>query len=159
MQTLKLGQSVKAILSAINANFTELNNRKSYKVLYNSSVDIPSKDDGTSTTITLSDNLANYDGVILQLDDCSAYEFFGPLAVGTVLKPVHNQFDMTAAMAGWNMFGYNCEILSNNKLKLSGFIYSGSNYDKDPNLDIYLLRYMDKYSVYPLKKVIGIKFN
>lgn len=159
MQTLKLGQSVKSILSAINANFTELTNRKTFKVLYNGSVDIPNKSDGTSTTINLSDDPANYDGIILQLDDCSAYEFFGSLVVGTILKPVHNQFDMTAAMAGWNMFGYNCEVLSNKRLKLSGFIYSGSNYDKDPNLDIYTLRYMEKYSVYPLKKVIGIKFN
>ena len=159
MQTLKLGQSIKNILKSINANFTELNDRKSYKVLYNSSVNIPAKNDGTSTTITLTDNPSNYDGIILQLDDCSAFEYFGPLTVGKVLKPVHNQFDMTESMAGWNMFGYNCEILSNKKLKLSGFIYSGSPYDKDPNLDIYLLRYNEKYSVYPLKKVIGIKFN
>lgn len=159
MQTLKLGQSIKNILKAINSNFTELNGRKSYKVLYNSSVNIPAKNDGTSTTITLTDNPSNYDGIILQLDDCSAFEYFGPLTVGKVLKPVHNQFDMTESMAGWNMFGYNCEILSNKKLKLSGFIYSGSPYDKDPSLDIYLLRYNERYSVYPLKKVIGIKFN
>lgn len=159
MQTFKLGQSVKAILKGINANFAELNNRKTYKVLYDSSVNIPAKNDGTSTTITLTDNPANYDGIILQLDDCSAYEYFGPLIAGKVLKPVHNQFDMTAEMAGWNMFGYNCEILSNKRLKLSGFIFSGSPYDKDPALDICLLRYNDRYSVKPLKKVIGIKFN
>lgn len=159
MQTLKLGQSVKAILKAINSNFAELNDRKTYKVLYSGSVDVPSKSDGTSKTITLVDNPANYDGLILQLDDCSAFEYFGSLAAGKVLKPVHNQFDMTAEMAGWNMFGYNCEILSNKKLKLSGFIYSGSPYDKDPALDIYLLRYNDRYSIKALKKVIGIKFN
>lgn len=159
MQTLKLGQSIKDIIKKINTNFTELNNKKTYKVLYSGSVDIPSKNNGTSVTITLSDDLANYDGVILQLDDCGAYQNFGSFAVGKVLKPVHNQFDMTAAMAGWNMFGYNCEILSNKRLKLSGFIYSGSNFDKDPNLDIYLLRYMATYSVKPLTKVIGIKFN
>lgn len=100
MQTLKLGQTIKSILASINSNFTELNNRKTYKVLYNSSVNIPSKNDGTSTTITLTDNPANYDGIILQLDDCSAYEYFGPLTAGKVLKPVHNQFDMTAEMAG-----------------------------------------------------------
>jgi hypothetical protein len=159
MQTLKLGQSIKNILAAINGNFTELNNRKTYKVLYNGSTTIPAKQDGTTTTITLTDNPANYDGLILQLDDCSAFEYFGSLAAGKILKPIHNQFDMTAAMAGWNMFGYNCEILSNKRLKLSGFIYSGSPYDKDPNLDIYLLRYNEKYSVKPLTKVIGIKFN
>lgn len=159
MQTIKLGQSIKNILKVINTNFTELKNRKSYKVLYNSSANIPAKNDGTSTTITLTDNLSNYDGIILQLDDCSAFEYFGPLTVGKVLKPVHNQFDMTAEMSGWNMFGYNCEILSNKRLKLSGFIFSGSPYDKDPALDIYLLRYNDRYSVKQLKKVIGIKFN
>lgn len=159
MQTLKLGQSIKSIISKINANFTELNNRKTYKVLYSGSVNIPTKDAGTTTTITLADDLSKYDGVIIQLGDCDAFQTFVSLSIGTVLKPVHNQFDMTADMAGWNMFGYNCEILSNKRLKLSGFIYSGSNYDKDPALDIYLLRYITRYSVYPLTKVIGIKLN
>lgn len=159
LQTLKLGQSIKAIIAAINGNFTELNNRKTYKVLYSGSVAIPNKDADTSTTITLTDNPANYDGIIIQLDDCGAFEYFGPLTAGKVLKPVHNQFDMTAEMAGWNMFAYNCEILSNKRLKLSGFIFSGSNYDKDPNLDIYLLRYITRYSIKNLTKVIGIKLT
>lgn len=159
MQTLKLGQPVRDIIKKINANFTELNNRKTYKVLYSGSITIPDKSGGKSTTITLSDNPSNYDGIILQLDDCNAFQYFGSLGAGKVLKPVHNQFDMTEEMAGWNMFGYNCEILSNKRLKLSGFIYSGSSFDKDPALDIYLLRYMSTYSVKPLTKVIGIKFN
>ena len=159
MYNLKLGQSIRDIISKINSNFTELNNRKSYKVLYSGSTEIPCKSDGTNTIITLSDNLSNYDGVIIQLEGCDAWQSFETLSVGKVLKPVHNQFDMTEAMSGWNMFGYNCEIMSNKRIKLSGFIFSGSNYDKDPNLDIYLLRYMEQYSVYPLTKVIGIKLT
>lgn len=159
MTKLKLGQAIKNVFKIINDNFSELDERKSFKVLYDGTVNIPAKADGTSTTITLLDDLSNYDGVILQLDDCCTWMHFGDLSVGKVLKAVHNQFDMTAAMSGWNMFGYNCEVLSNNRLKLSGFIYSGSSFDKNEYLDMYELRYFDSYSVYPLKKVIGIKLN
>ena len=159
MTILKVGQTIKDIIKNINLNFSELDGRKSFKVLYDGSVDIPAKADGTSTTITLTDDLSNYDGVILQLDDCCTWQHFGDLSVGKVLKAVHNQFDMTAAMSGWNMFGYNCEVMNNKKLKLSGFIFSGSTFEKNQYLDMYELRYMDTYSVYPLKKVIGIKLN
>lgn len=159
MTILKLGDTVKNLIKKINDNFTELSRRKTYTVLYNGSCEIPALSDGTSAQITLSDSLANYDGIILQLDDCSAYEYFGALTAGKVLKPVHNQFDTTQAMSGWNMFGYNCTIVNNTKLKLDKFIFSGSSFDKDPSLDIYLLRYLTTYSVYPLTKVIGIKFN
>lgn len=159
MVTLKIGQTIKDIITKINANFTELDNRKNFKVLYDGSVEIPALADGTSTTITLSDDISNYDGVILQLDDCCTWQHFGALTTGKVLKAVHNQFDMTAEMSGWNMFGYNCEVLSNRQLKLSGFIYSGSSFEKNAYLDTYDLRYFDQYSVYPLKKVIGVKLN
>ena len=159
MKLLKLGQTIKDIIKTINDNFSELHNKKTFTVLYDGSVNIPCKKDGQSTTITLYDSLANYDGVILQLDDCCAWEHFGDLTVGKVLKPVHNQFDMTEEMGGWNMFGYNCEIVSNNQLKLEGFIFSGSNFDKNEYLVLYELRYLENYSIYPLKKVIGIKYN
>lgn len=159
MTILKLGQSLKELIKGINNNFSELDSRKTFKVLYDGSVDIPSKSSGNTATITLTDDITKYDGVILQLDDCCTWQHFGTLSVGKVLKAIHNQFDMTAAMAGWNMFGYNCEIVSNTSLRLSGFIYSGSNFEKDTYLDIYKLRYLDNYSVYPLKKVIGIKLT
>lgn len=159
MTILKVGQTIKNIINAINDNFSELDGRKTYKVLYNGSVDIPAYDDGTSVTINLLDSLANYDAIILQLEDCDAYHHFGNLTTGTVFKPIHNQMDFTAAMSGWNMFGYNCEILNNTQLKLDKFVYSGSSFDKNQYLDIYDLRYMTKYSVYPLTKVIGVKFN
>lgn len=159
MTTLKIGQTVRDIFRIINGNFTELDQRKSFKVLYDGSVDIPAKADETSVTITLTEDLSNYDGVILQLEDCCAWIHFGDLSVGKVLKAVHNQFDMKAAMSGWNMFGYNCEVLSNKQLKLSGFIYSGSSFDKNEYFDMYELRYFDTYSVYPLTKVIGVKTN
>lgn len=159
MTILKVGQTIKDIIKGINSNFTELDNRKNFKVLYDGTANIPALADGTSITISLNDNLSKYDGIILQLDDCCEWQYFGNLSVGKVLKAIHNQFDMTATMGGWNMFGYNCEIMSNNKLKLSGFIYSGSSFDKNEYLDTYELRYLDNYSVYPLKKVIGIKIN
>ena len=159
MTKLKIGQTIKDIFKIINGNFTELDQRKSFEVLYDGSVDIPTKADGTSVTITLTEDLSNYDGVILQLEDCCAWMHFGDLSAGKVLKAIHNQFDMTAEMNGWNMFGYNCEVLSNKQLKLSGFIHSGSNFDKNEYLVLYELRYLDTYSVYPLKKVIGVKVN
>ena len=159
MTILKIGQTIKEIIKNINGNFSELDKRKTFKVLYDGSVNIPSKSGGTSVNVTLNDNISQYDGVNLQLDDCSAYVHFGTLSTGKVLKAVHNQFDMTQAMSGWNMFGYNCEIVSNTKVKLSGFIYSGSSFDKNQYLDMYELRYLDNYSVYPLKKIIGIKLN
>lgn len=159
MTVLKVGQAIKDFIEGINANFNELNNRKTYKTLYNGSVNIPALNDGTSTTITLNDDITKYDGLILQLGDCNAYQHFDTLTVGKVFKPVHDQFDLTESMMGWNMFGYNCEILNKTKLKLSGFIYSGSAFEKNQYLDIYELRYLNTYSVYPLTKVIGIKFN
>lgn len=159
MTILKVGQAIKDFVRGINNNFSELDRRKNYKLLYSGSATIPSYDDGDSVTIQLNDNLSNYDGIILQLEDCCAYHHFGNLTVGTILKPIHNQMDFSESMMGWNMFGYNCEILSNNRLKLDKFIYSGSSFDKNPYLDIYELRYMTQYSVYPLTKVIGVKFN
>lgn len=159
MTKLKLGQALKNVFKTINDNFSELDKRKSFTVLYDGSANIPAKADGASTIITLFDDLSKYDGVILQLEDCNTWTHFGDLSVGKVLKPIHNQFDMTEEMNGWNMFGYNCEILSNNQLRLNGFIYSGSNFDKNEYLVLYELRHFDQYSVYPLKKVIGIKLN
>lgn len=159
MTILKVGQAIKDLINGINSNFDDLDKRKTYKLLWSGSQDIPSLDSGSTTTITLSDSLANYDAIVLQLDDCCAYTHFGGMAVGTVFKPVHNQMNFDTGMMGWNMFGYNCEVIANNKLKLSKFVYSGSSYDKNQYLDIYELRYLTGYSVFPITNVIGIKFN
>ena len=159
MTKLKLGQMVKDLIKNINDNFTELDERRTYTVLYNAEVKIPAVGDNISKTITLADDLSKYDGVILQLKDCNAYMYFGDLSEGVILKPVHNQMDFTDEMFGWNMFAYNCEILSGQKLKFNKFVYSGSNYDKNNYLVINELRYLTVYSVYPLTKVIGIKIN
>lgn len=159
MKILKLGETIKSILKSINDNFSELDRRKTYKELFSGSVDIPALDSKESVVIALNDNLDNYDGIVLQLGDCCAYHHFGNLEVGTVFKPIHNQMDFTAEMKGWNMFGYNCEIVNRNGLKLDKFIYSGSNFDKNNYLVINELRCLTSYSVYPLTKVIGVKFN
>lgn len=159
MTILKLGQTIKDLIKGINANFKELENRKTYKVLYSGSTNIPALKDNIYTTITLNDDVTKYDGLILQLGDCCAYHHFDDLSVGKIFKPIHNQFDLTDEMKGWNMFGYNCEILSKNQLKLGGYIFSGSSFDKNEYLVLYELRYLDNFTVRPLTKVIGVKFN
>lgn len=161
MTTLKIGQTVKSIIKAINDNFAELSNKPNmqYKILWSGSRDIPAKSTGTTTSITLSDSLANYDGLILQLQGCDAWTYFGSLATGTVLGPINQQSGNTTGMEGWNVFGYKCEIVSNTTLKLSNFIFTGSSLDLNEMLEIYTTRYLQNYSVYPLVKVIGIKFN
>lgn len=161
MTTLKIGQSVKNIITAINSNFAELNKKPNlqYKVLWSGSQTIPAKSAGTTASITLSDSLANYAGIILQLEGCDAWTYFGSLANGTILGPINQQSGNTQGMEGWNVFGYKCEIVSNKSLKFSNFIFTGSSLDLNEMLEIYTTRYLNNYSVYPLVKVIGIKFN
>lgn len=161
MTILKIGQTVKSIIAAINSNFTELSKKPNlqYKVLWSGSKDIPAKSDGTTTTIALSDSLANYKGLILQLENCNAWTYFGDLTIGTSLGPISQESGTSQAMEGWNVFGFKCEIVSNTSLKLSNFIFTGSTLNLNEMLEIYTTRYLDKYSVYPLVKVIGIKFN
>lgn len=161
MTTLKIGQTVKSIIAAINANFTELNKKPNlqYKVLWSGSKDIPAKSDGTTVSISLSDSLANYKGLILQLENCNAWTYFGSLANGTILGPINQESGNTQGMEGWNVFGYKCEIVNNKTLKFSNFIFTGSTLDLNEMLEIYTTRYVDRYSVYPLVKIIGIKFN
>ena len=161
MTTLKIGQTIKSIITAINNNFSELNKKPNmqYKVLWSGSQDIPAKADGTTASITLSDSLANYAGIILQLEGCDAWTYFGSLANGTVLGPINQQAGNTQGMEGWNVFGYKCEIVNNKTLRLSNFIFTGSTLDLNEMLEIYTTRYLKTFSVYPLVKVIGIKFN
>lgn len=161
MTTLKIGQTVKSIIAAINANFTELSKKPNlqYKVLWSGSKDIPAKSDGTTVSISLSDSLANYKGLILQLENCNAWTYFGSLANGTILGPINQESGNTQGMEGWNVFGYKCEIVNNKTLKFSNFIFTGSTLDLNEMLEIYTTRYVDRYSVYPLVKIIGIKFN
>lgn len=110
-------------------------------------------------SISLSDSLANYKGLILQLENCNAWTYFGSLANGTILGPINQESGNTQGMEGWNVFGYKCEIVNNKTLKFSNFIFTGSTLDLNEMLEIYTTRYVDRYSVYPLVKIIGIKFN
>lgn len=154
MKTLKLGQNLKDILTNINANFTELVNRSNvkYKVLYSGSASVPSNSSGSTNTITLSDDLSNYDGVIIQREDCGAWQYFGDLSVGTILKPVNSQADFTLMMEGLNLFECNCEVLSNKQLNLSNNVYSGITTAKTA-------RYIPSFEDTPVTKIIGIKLN
>lgn len=154
MTTLKLGQTLKNIISAINNNFTELVNRSNvtYKILFDGSANIPSNSSGSTSTITLSDNPVNYDGIIIQREGTGAWQYFGDIAVGTVLKAVNSQGDFTLMMEGLNLYECNCEILSNNQMRLSNNVYSGVTTGK-------AARYINTFDEVPLTKVIGIKIN
>lgn len=154
MTILKLGQELKELIAAINSNFNELLGKPTlqYKVLYTGSAAIPSNNSGETNTITLVDALNNYDGVIIQREDCGAWSYFGPLAIGTVLKPISTQADFTEMMAGLNLYECNCEILSNKQLKLSNNVYSGITTGK-------AARYIKTFVDVPITKIIGIKLN
>ena len=154
MTILKLGQTLKNIINSINANFDELSMKSNvkYDVLFNGSATIPANANGTSNTITLTKSLTDYDGVIIQREDCGAWEYFGTLTVGTVLKPISTQANFSELMEGVNLFECNCEILSNNQLKLNNNVYTGATTSKT-------VRYITSYDETPLTKVIGIKLN
>lgn len=154
MEFLKLGHSLKNIISTINANFKELLEKPNiqYKVLFSGTANIPSDSSGDTSDITLSDNLENYDGVIIQREGCGAWEYFDTLQVGTVLKVVNAQGDFSQYMTGLNLYECNCEILSNKKLRLSHNVYSGITTGK-------AARYIASFEDVPITKIIGIKLN
>lgn len=157
MTKLKLGQTINNAIKIINDNFTELNSK--YKILWSGSQDIPAKASGNSVVINLLDNISNYDGLILQLEGCNSWTYFGSLSAGKSFGAIAQQIGVDVGMDGWNVFGYKCEILSNTTLRLSEFIFTGSTLTPHEYLDIYSTRYLNNYSVYPLIKVIGIKLN
>lgn len=154
MELLKIGQTVKKMVGIINNNFRELFNESKlkYKVLFDGTANIPSHNSGDTVEISLTDNPEAYDGVIIQRDGCGAWQYFGPLNVGTILKVVSSQADFTQYMSGLNLYECNCEILSENKIRLSDNAYSGVTTGKTA-------RYITYFDEVPITKIIGIKLN
>lgn len=152
MTVLKLGSSLKSLITKINANFAEVENKK--VILYDGSAVIPSVESGESVEITLSQDVTQFDGLIFQREDCMAAECYIKPAAGVIYKPINLSADYTYMLEGMNMFAANAEITANNKIRLSGNAYSGINIGSTPPA----ARYIDSFEDLPLKMVIGFKF-
>lgn len=151
MELLKLGDSVKNIITKINGNFKEIKEKN--VILYNGSINIPSAESGESVTITLLADCTKFDGLIFQRDECmSAISYIAP-AVGVIYKPLSTMADYSYMFEGMNLFAMNAEVLSATKLKLSGNAFSGINIGSTPPA----ARYLNWFEDLPLKKVIGFK--
>lgn len=153
MTVFKMGTNLKNFITSLNANFSELLNRSNiyYKTLYSGSAGIPSKDSGNTSTITLSDNITNYDGVIIQREGSSCWQTVQTISVNTVFKVMNCESDFEF-MEGCNLYMCNAKVTSSNKLQLSNNVYAGI---KTTAAGRYLTSFTDR----PITKVIGIKFN
>ena len=153
MTILKLGETVKDFISKINANFAELVNKKSigYTILFEGSVTIPSKSDGTFATITLIDEITNFDGVIIQRESTSAWEFIGDISIGSKFKVMSCEADFDL-MEGCNLYMCNVEVTSATKVKAYNNVYAGIKTTAAG-------RYNVNFDERPITKIIGIKLN
>lgn len=153
MTVLKLGESIKKIISNINANFAELGNKKSvgYTVLFNGSVSIPSNESGGYSTINLSDNIAQFDGIIIQREGAGDWQRIQPISVGSKFKVINNEADFDL-MEGCNLYMCNVEVLSSTQLKVSNNVYAGIKTTAAG-------RYLTGFNERPITRIIGIKLN
>lgn len=153
MTVLKLGESVKKIISDINANFAELVNKKNinYKILFEGSVNIPSKSNGGYSTITLTDNITQYDGIIIQRQDAGDWQRIQSISVGSKFKVINSEADFEL-MEGCNLYMCNVEVISTTKLKAYNNVYSGVKTSA-------AARYTAGFDMRPITKIIGIKLN
>lgn len=156
MTILKLGMTIKNFISNLNANFTELSNKLtykpiSYKVLYSGSAEIPSNASGSVQLITLNDDITKFDGVIIQRETTSAWQSIQSISTGDVFKVMNIESDFEYA-EGCNLYMCNVQVVTGTQLKLSDNVYSGVKTNGSA-------RYMNTFSDRPLTKVIGIKLN
>lgn len=153
MTILKLGARVKDFITDINANFTELANKKSisYEVLFNGSVTIPSQSDGGYSTITLADDITQYDGIIIQREDAGDWQRIQSISVGSKFKVMNGEADFEL-MEGCNLYMCNVEVLSTTQLKAYNNVYSGVKTSA-------AARYNTSFDMRPITKIIGIKLN
>lgn len=156
MTVFKLGTTVKNFISGINANFAELSNKLtykpiSYKILYEGSTSIPSNSTGNTATITLNDNITNFDGVMIQREGASCWQRIDTMSIGTVFKVMNCESDF-GYMEGCNLYMCNAEIISGTQLKVSNNVYAGIKTNASG-------RYLTSFSDRPITKVIGIKLN
>lgn len=156
MTVLKLGMTIKNLVAGINANFTELSNKLtykpiSYKILYSGFAAIPSKDSGSTATITLNDSITKFDGIIIQREGSSCWQSIQTITTGSVFKVMNceSDFDM---MEGCNLYLCNAEVVSGTQLKVSNNVYAGIKTNASG-------RYLASFSDRPVTRVIGIKLN
>ena len=150
MTILKVGMTIKNFIAGINANFSEVGN-VSYKVLFDGTANIPSKSSGNSATITLTDDITKFDGVIIQRETSSAWQTIQSISVGTVFKVMNAESDFEF-VEGCNLYMCNAEVLTSKSLKLNNNVYAGVKTSATA-------RYMESFGDKPINKIIGIKFN
>lgn len=156
MTVLKLGMTIKNFVTNLNANFAELTNKLTYKpvsynVLFSGSTSIPSKTSGNTTTITLSDDITKYDGIIIQRESSSCWQSIQTIAVGNKFKVMNSESDFDT-MEGCNLYMCNAEVISTTRLRVSNNVYAGI---KTTAAGRYLTSFEDR----PITKIIGIKLN
>lgn len=156
MTVFKLGTTVKNFITGINANFTELSNKLtykpiSYKILYTGSTTIPSKDSGNTATITLNDNITKFDGIIIQREGSSCWQSIETIAVGSKFKVMNCESDFDL-MEGCNLYMCNARVASGTQIKVSNNVYAGIKTSASG-------RYLTSFSDRPITRVIGIKLN
>lgn len=156
MTVFKLGTTVKNFITGLNANFTELSNKLtykplSYKILYDGTTEIPSNSSGSAATITLNDDITKFDGVIIQREGSSGWQSVQTIAVGTKFKVMNCEADFEYT-EGCNLYMCNAEVISATQLKVSNNVYAGIKTTAAG-------RYMTSFSDRPITKVIGIKLN
>ena len=129
MTVLKLGTTIKEFFQNLNDNFSELSNKN--KVLFSGSADVPSEG---STTIALSDDVTQYDGLIFYRDNMDGAICMSDLTVGTELC-VSNR---SATVEPVNICAtcFTATITGTTAIRLSDNMY---DYD------------------FPLTKVVGVK--
>lgn len=157
MTVLKIGESIKTFFTNLNANFSEISgklthNPVSVKKIFDGSVAIPEREDETSTTITLTADVTQFDGLIFIREDSDASVIIRKPSIGTIFKPVNQQADYTAMFEGMNLFMCNAEIISKTQIKLSGNVYSGIGSSGTA-------KYYEWFGDRPLEQIYGIKFN
>lgn len=153
MTVFKLGTTVKNFITSLNANFAELSGKNSieYKVLFSGSASIPSNSDGAAATINLSDNITQFDGIIIQREGSSCWEHFDTIAVGTKFKVMNCEADFDM-MEGCNLYMCNAEVVSGTQLRVSNNVYAGIKTSAAG-------RYLTSFTERPITKIIGIKLN
>lgn len=151
MNLLKLGMTVKTFIDTLNANFSELSGGVKYAVLYDGTANIPSNDSGESVTVTLTDDITQYDGVIIQREGAGAWQRLQPITVGSVFKVISPEADFEW-MEGCNLYMCNVTVQTATQVKVNNNVYAGVRTTAAG-------RYLASFEDRPLQKIIGIKFS
>ncbi len=153
MTKLKIGQTIKEIIRTINANFTELDNKKSvsYTTLFEGSAEIPSNSSGGYSTITLNADITQFDGVIVQREAAGDWQRIQAIEIGSIFKVLNCEADFSF-MEGCNLYLCNLEVISGTQLKATNNVYSGVKTSA-------AARYNTSFDARPITKIIGIKLN